>query len=388
MKKIASQLARLGADRTPCREHSESVFLTSSFIFDNAEQAAQKFSEPMSEYIYSRFSNPNIKTLSNRIAILEQAPAALTTASGMAAILSLIMGVCKSGDKILCSANVFGATVQLLSNFIAKFGVDVQYVYGDIDKWRQMMCPQTALLLIETPSNPTLEILDMASLAELARKHNAILAVDNCFCPGAQLPLQWGADVVIHSATKYLDGQGRVLGGAIAGSETLLHERIYPFLRCAGPSLSPFSAWVISRGMETLSVRLRAHCESALSLASWLEAQPQISQVLYTGLPSHPAHELAMRQQNNMGGGIIAIKLNGGRDEAWRFINALSCFSITANFGDVRSTITHPATTTHSRVSEEHRAACGIGDNLVRLSIGLEDVEDLREDLTIALASI
>jgi O-succinylhomoserine sulfhydrylase len=342
----------------------------------------------MAEYVYSRFSNPNIKTLNKRVATLESAEMALSTASGMSALLSVVMGVCKAGDSILCGGNVFGATVQLLSNTVRKFGVRVDYVFGGIDDWRQAMRPETTLLIVETPSNPMIEITDLAALADIAHQNDALLAVDNCFCPWGQRPLAWGCDLVIHSATKYLDGQGRVLGGAIAGSEKLLGERIYPFLRSGGPAISPFSAWTISRGMETLGLRMRAHCESALTLASWLETQPQVTRVLYTGLPSHPAQTLALQQQNGLGGGVITLQIKGGRDETWRFINALSCFSITANFGDVKSTVTHPASTTHSRAPEYARLRMGLTENWVRLSIGLEYVEDLREGLAQGLAAI
>ena len=382
-----TKLIREPKERTSRREHTEALFLTSSFMFDNAGQAAEMFEMPVAEYVYSRFSNPNVKTLNTRIAALEGAPAALSVSSGMSAILSIIMGVCESGSRIVCGGDVFGATVQLLSKSVSKFGVQVDYVFGGEDSWEKALQEPAALLILETPSNPVLGIVDIGKIAELAHKQGALLAVDNCFCPFGQKPLSLGADIVIHSATKYLDGQGRVLGGAIAGSEELLYEKIYPFLRSGGPALSPFNAWMISRGMETLPVRMRAHCESAAILAEWLMTQSQVEKVLYAGLPSHPGHELAMRQQNGLGGGMITILLRGGRKEAWRFIDALSMFSITANFGDVKSTVTHPATTTHSRLSDEHRRAVGIGENLVRLSVGLEDVEDLREDLARALAA-
>ena len=384
----ATELIRGGAERTGNREHSEAVFLTSSFVFDSAEHAAEQFARPAAEYVYSRFSNPNIKTLNRRVAALEGAESALSFSSGMAAILATVMGACKAGDSVLCGGNVFGATVSLLSNFIAKFNVRVDYVLGGTDEWQKAMRPETRLLILETPSNPLLDIADIAAIADIARRGDALLAVDNCFCPWAQRPLDWGADLVIHSATKYLDGQGRVLGGALAGGEEFLQEKIYPFLRSGGCALSPFSAWTIARGLETLPLRMPAHCKTAASLASWLETQSQVEKVLYTGLPSHPNHALAMRQQNNIGGGIVSLLLKGGRAEAWRFINALSPFSITANFGDAKSTVAHPATTTHARLSPEHRAAAGIGENLVRLSAGLEDENDLKEALTRALAAI
>lgn len=383
-----TKLVREQAARTANREHTEALFLSSSFIFDDAESAAQKFAAPMSEYVYSRFSNPNIKTLGARVAALEGAPAALCTASGMSAVLSSVMGLCKAGDTVLCGGEVFGATASLLSGFISKFGVNIKYVFGGADEWRKAAKEGASFFLLETPSNPMLGILDVAKIAEIAREKNAVLAVDNCFCPAGQKPLSLGADLVVHSATKYLDGQGRVLGGAVAGSEELVCERISPFLRAGGPALSPFNAWLVSRGMETLPQRMRAHCEAAMDLAEWLQTRPRLKKVMYTGLPSHPGNGLAMRQQSGMGGGIITLKLEGGRAEAWRFINGLKIFSITANFGDVKSTATHPETTTHSRVSEEHRARIGLTEDIVRLSVGLEDVEDLREDLEQALAAV
>ena len=387
-RRDATKLVRDAAARSAHQEHSEGLFLTSSFIFGSAEEAAEKFAQPVAEYVYSRFSNPNLKTLGERVAAMEGAETALCTASGMAAILSLVLGLCKAGDAILCGGNVFGATVQLLSNHLKKFGIHVDYVFGGTDNWRQAMRPTTRLLILETPSNPMMEVSDLSALSTLAHENGACLAVDNCFCPWGQRPLHWGCDVVIHSATKYLDGQGRVLGGIIAGSKELLHDKIYPFYRCGGPTMSPFSAWLIARGMETLPLRMRAHGQSALSLAAWLEKQPQVLQVLYTGLDSHPQKELAQKQQNGVGSGIITVVIAGGQPAAWRFINALSHFSITANFGDAKSTVTHPSTTTHSRVPEELRRRAGLAENIVRLSIGLEDVEDLREDLAQALAVV
>lgn len=386
--RLTTQLVRRTAARSVHREHAEGMFLTSSFIFDSAEQAAEKFALPHADYIYSRFSNPNIKTLCERMAALEEAPTALATASGMAAILATVLSVCKNGSHLLCGGEVFGSTIQLLSNHLVKFGVQVDYIFGDVGEWKTAMQKNTALLILETPSNPMLTISDIAQIAEIAHGGGALLAVDNCFCPFGQKPLTLGADLVIHSATKYLDGQGRVLGGMIVGAEELLYERIYPFLRCGGPALSPFNAWTISRGLETLPYRMRAHCQAASTLAHWLQTQPRIKKVLYAGLESHVGHELAMKQQSGLGGGIISILLEGGRAQAWRFINALTLFSITANFGDVKSTVTHPATTTHAKISAAHRAAAAIGDNLVRLSIGLEDIEDLQEDITRALAAV
>ena len=387
--KRSTALVRENAASSEFREHSQALFLTSSFTFDNAAQAAQMFSQPMADYVYSRFSNPTVKTLTHRAAVLEGAEMALATASGMSAILSLMMGVCKSGDHILCGASAFGATLQLLSEFFPKFGVQVQLLPGtNPAKWQRAMRDNTALLIVESPSNPTLEVADIAALATIAHKSGALLAVDNCFCPFAQQPLSLGADIVLHSATKYLDGQGRILGGIIAGNENLLRERIFPFLRCGGPAISPFNAWVAAKGLETLPLRMRAHSESALTIAKWLHKQKPVERVLHTGLDSHPGYALAMRQQSGLGGGIISFYAKGGKEAAWRFIDNLRLFSITANFGDAKSTVSHPATTTHAKVEESLREKLGIRDNLVRLSIGLEDANDLQTDLATALTKI
>lgn len=385
---LATSLVREGAGQSAFCEHSEALFLTSSFTFADAAEAAEKFALPMPDYVYSRFSNPTVKTLTKRAAAMEGAQSALATASGMSAILSLVMGVCKSGDHILCGASAFGATLQLLGGYFPKFGVQVQLLPGFCPtEWKKATRENTALMIVESPTNPTLEIADIAALADIAKGCGALLAVDNCFCPYAQRPLSLGADVVLHSATKYLDGQGRILGGIIAGSEELLSGRIFPFLRCGGPAMSPFNAWVAAKGLETLPLRMRAHSESALQIAEWLQGQKQVRRVLHTGLSSHPNHELAMRQQNNLGGGIVSFYVNGGgRDAAWRFIDNLRLFSITANFGDTKSTISHPATTTHAKVDKALRAKLGIDDNLVRLSIGLEDPQDLKTDIATALS--
>ncbi|MGI9338675.1 MAG: O-succinylhomoserine sulfhydrylase [Gammaproteobacteria bacterium] len=402
-RKTSTALVRESAGHSGFLEHSEALFLTSSFTFASAAMAAEKFALPMPDYVYSRFSNPTVKTLTRRAAAMEGAQMALATASGMSAILSLVMGVCKSGDHILCGASAFGTTLQLLGGFFPKFGVQVQFLPSVCpEEWRKAAKENTALMIVESPTNPTLEIADIAALADIARNcgkdGGALLAVDNCFCPFAQRPLSMGADVVLHSATKYLDGQGRILGGIIAGGEDLLQERIFPFLRSGGPAMSPFNAWVAAKGLETLPLRMRAHSASALQIAGWLQEQPQAERVLHTGLTTHPNHELAMRQQNGMGGGIISfyVKSGGkngksgqsGRAAAWRFIDNLHLFSITANFGDAKSTISHPATTTHAKVAPALREKLGINDNLVRLSIGLEDAEDIQNDIAAALAKI
>ena len=382
-------ILRESVGQTEFQEHAEIPFLTSSFTFRNAQAAADMFAAHGRGYIYSRFSNPTVATLNRRIALMEGAECALSTASGMAAILMTVMGICRSGDRIVCGENVFGSTIQLLSNIIAKFGVNIEYVADTtIDSWRRAACIDdcTALMLLETPSNPMHEVADISALAEVAAQAGAVLAVDNCLLAGIQRPLALGADLVIHSGTKYLDGQGRVLGGIVAGGESLLMDKLYPFLRTAGPAISPFNAWVLLKSMETLPLRMQQHAESALLLARWLEAQSSVRRVWYSGLPSHPAHELAMRQQSNVGGGLITFAVCGGREAAWRFIDALQCFSITANFGDTKSIVTHPATTTHSRLAPEVRARLGICDDVIRLSIGLESPAVLQADMAQAFA--
>jgi O-succinylhomoserine sulfhydrylase len=378
-------LIRENAAQTPFREHSEALFLTSSFTFANAEEAAKHFAKSGEGYIYSRFSNPTADTFCRRLAALEGAPFALATGSGMAAILAALVGACRAGDTVAASMHLFGATVQLLDIFAKRFAVKVVYIARP-EEWARVR--RAALFLAETPSNPLIEIADIGALAKAAHKAGARLAIDNCFCPATQRPLALGADLVIHSATKYPDGQGRVLGGAILGERDFLMENIYPFLRAAGPALSPFNAWVLLKGLETLPLRMKAHGEAALAIARWLEGRKKIRRVLYSGLDSHPARDLAMRQQNGNGGGIISLALAGGRAAAFRFINALRIFSITANFGDAKSTVTHPATTTHSRIPAAMRKKIGLGDNLVRLSIGLENPDDLKADLARALAAM
>lgn len=382
-----ADLLRANPGATEYREHAEAMYLTSSFTFTSAAQAAEYFATPGQDYIYSRFSNPTVAMLNQRVAVLEGAEFALSTASGMAALTAVIMGVCRQGDRVLCSAHVFGATIQLLSVHLAKFGIGVEYVAGyELEQWRQAAAGGAALMIIETPSNPMQEVLDMAGLAQIAADTGAVLLVDNCFCAGCQQPLQYGATLVMHSATKYLDGQGRVLGGVIAGPRELLMTAIYPYLRAAGPALSPFNAWVISKSLETLPLRMRAHSDSALQVAAWLEQQPAVAQVWHTALPSHPQHQLAMRQQGGLGGGLVTLRIKGGRDAAWRFIDALRCFSITANFGDAKSIVTHPATTTHQRLSPQEKQRIGLDDEIVRLSIGLEAADELIADIEQALS--
>ncbi|QDQ28399.1 O-succinylhomoserine sulfhydrylase [Chitinimonas arctica] len=372
---------RAGQERSQYGEHAEALYLTSSFVADNAAQAAARFVGEEPGYIYSRFTNPTVSLFQTRLAALEGAEAAVATASGMSAILALCMGHLKAGDHIVASASLFGASIQLFNTWLGKFGVTVSYVSAtDPAAWDAAVQAQTRLFFLETPSNPLTEVADIAAIAAIAHAHGALLAVDNCFCsPALQQPLSLGADLVIHSATKYIDGQGRVLGGAVVGSQALI-EPIYLFLRTAGPTLSAFNAWVLLKGLETLGLRMKAHCANALLLAQWLETRPEVGRVYYPGLPSHPQHALAMRQQSG-GGGIVSFELVGGKAAAWHLIDQVQLMSRTANLGDVKTTITHPYTTTHGRVTPAAKAAAGIGEGLVRISVGLEHIDDLKRDL-------
>lgn len=380
--KLDTLAVRAGIERSQFGEHSEALYLTSSFVFKSAAAAAARFSNQEPGNIYSRFTNPTVKVFEDRLAALEGAECCVATSSGMAAILSCVMGLLKGGDHIVCSAGVFGATVQLLGNIMKRFGVDTTFVSGtDIARWQAAVTPKTRMLYVETPSNPLTEVYDVTALSDVAKKAGALLVVDNCFCsPALQQPLALGADVVIHSATKYLDGQGRVLGGAVLGKRDVMYDGVLGFLRTAGPTLSAFNAWVILKGIETLGIRMQAQSASALQLARWLEEQPAIERVYYPGLPSHPQHALAMRQQKT-GGGIISFDVKGGRDAAWRIVDNTKLLSITANLGDTKTTITHPASTTHGRITPEARAAAGIGEGLLRVAVGLEAIEDLQTDL-------
>ncbi len=379
---LATLAVRAGQQRTAEGEQSEPIFATSSYVYQDAAQAAARFAGEEPGNIYSRFTNPTVRTFEQRLAALEGGESCVATSSGMAAILSLGMGLLQAGDHVVSSRSIFGSTVMLFNNYFRKFGVETSYVaLTDVSAWAQAIRPNTRLLFLETPSNPLMEVADIAALAELARARGCLLVVDNCFCtPALQQPLALGADIVIHSATKYLDGQGRCVGGAVVGDTERVGEQIYGFLRTAGPSMSPFNAWVFLKGLETLQLRMRAHSESALSLAQWLVQQKTVARVYYPGLPSHPQHALAARQQAAFGG-VLSFELKGGREEAWRFIDATRLLSITANLGDAKSTITHPASTTHGRLSEEARAAAGIGEGLIRISVGLEDLADIKADL-------
>jgi O-succinylhomoserine sulfhydrylase len=377
---------RAGTERSQFHEHSEAMFLTSSFVFDSAEQAAKRFIGEEPGNIYARFTNPTVTMFEQRLAALEGAEQCIATASGMSAILAACMGLLKAGDHVVASQTLFGATVNLFNNILKKFGVETTYVSAtDVAQWRAAVRPNTKLFFLETPSNPLTEISDIAAISAVAKACGAWLAVDNCFCtPILQQPLKLGADIVIHSATKYIDGQGRVLGGAVLGDKKLL-EGVYGFLRTAGPTMSAFNAWVFLKGLETLKLRMDAHGANALQLAQWLEAQPNVARVFYPGLPSHPQHELAMRQQKS-GGGIVSFEVKGGKEAAWRVIDNTQMLSVTANLGDTKTTITHPATTTHARIAPEARAAAGISDGLIRIAVGLEAVEDIQRDLARGLA--
>ena len=372
---------RAGIERSQFGEHSEALYLTSSFVFKSAAQAAERFAEREKGPIYSRFTNPTVKVFEERLAALEGAERCIATASGMSAILAMVMALLKSGDHVIVSHSVFGATVQMFNNIFKRFGLDSTFVSAtDVTAWQKAVQPNTRLLFLETPSNPLTEISDIPALAAVAKKSGALLAVDNCFCtPVLQKPLELGADIVIHSATKYLDGQGRVLGGAVLGRNEIC-EPVFGFLRTAGPTLSPFNAWVILKGLETLRIRVEAQSAGALELARWLEQQPRIERVFYPGLPSHPQHALAMKQQKS-GGGIVSFEVKGGRDAAWKVVDNTRLISITANLGDTKTTITHPASTTHGRISPEARAAAGVSDGLLRVAVGLEALDDLMADL-------
>ena len=377
---------RAGMDRTQHKEHSEALYLTSSFTFDSAEQAAARFSGEEEGNVYARFTNPSVTLFEERLAALEGAEDCIATASGMAAINAMIMANLSAGDHIVASSSMFGSTIQLLGNILPRFGIETTFVpLTDTAAWAAAVRPNTKLLFCETPSNPLTEVGDIRALAAIAHQHNVLLAVDNCFCtPILQRPMDLGADIVVHSATKYLDGQGRVLGGAVCASKAIV-EKIFIFLRTTGPTLSAFNAWVLGKGLETLSIRIQAQSASARALAQWLESHPSVERVYYPGLPSHPQHALAMEQQR-AGGAIVSFEVKGGKDAAWRVVNSCQLLSITANLGDTRTTITHPATTTHGRISPEARAAAGIHDNLLRVAVGLESVDDIRQDLERGLA--
>lgn len=373
---------RAGQRRTSEGEHSEPIFPTSSYVFGSAAEAAARFAGTQPGNIYSRFTNPTVRTFEQRLAALEGGAACVATASGMSAILATCLALLKQGDHLVSSRAVFGTTTVLFNNYLGRCGIETSFVpLADLDAWKAAIRPNTRMLFLETPSNPLTELGDIGALAELAHAHGCLLVVDNCFCtPALQKPLDLGADIVIHSATKYLDGQGRCVGGAVVGDAERVGKDVYGFLRTCGPTLSPFNAWVFLKGLETLSLRMRAHSANALALATWLESHPNVTRVYYPGLPSHPQHALAKAQQRDFGG-IVSFEVRGGQPAAWRVIDATRMLSITANLGDVKSTITHPATTTHGRLTPEQRADAGISDGLIRVAVGLEDIADIRTDL-------
>lgn len=373
---------RVGHARTAEGEHSEPIFATSSFVFGSAAEAAARFSGDSEGNIYSRFTNPTVRAFEQRLAALEGGEACVATASGMSAILATCMAMLQHGDHIVSSRSIFGSTTVLFDKYLARFGILTDYAaLSDIADWERLIKPNTRLLFVETPSNPLTELGDIKALADLAHANDCVLVVDNCFCtPALQQPLALGADIVIHSATKYLDGQGRAIGGAVVGDAKRVGEEVFGVLRTAGPTMSPFAAWIFLKGLETLSLRMQAHSANAQQLADWLVQQPRVSKVHYPGLSEHPQHALAKSQQKTPGG-IVAFEVDGGREAAWQVIDATRMLSITANLGDVKTTITHPATTTHGRLSVDQRAAAGISDGLIRVAVGLEDVGDIRDDL-------
>ena len=373
---------RAGVRRTEFNEHAEAMFLTSSFCFDSAAEAAEGFAHAEKGFIYSRFTNPTVAMFQDKLAAMEGGQACIATSSGMAAIMTVAMAHLQAGDHVVCSRSVFGATIQLFTTILGKFGIETTYVdMADLAAWQSAVKPNTKMFYLETPSNPLTEVGDIAAISKIAKSAGALCVVDNCFCtPALQKPLALGADVVIHSATKYLDGQGRVLGGAIVGTEEFVMGKVFPYVRTAGPTLSAFNAWVILKGLETLQLRMEKQSQTALELATWLEEQTAVERVFHPGLPSHPQHKVAMAQQS-MGGPILSFRLKGGKEAAWKVIDNTRLLSITANLGDTRSTITHPATTTHVRISQEARDAAGVVDGLVRIAVGLEHLDDIKADL-------
>ena len=379
---IATKGVRAGQVRTEFQEHSEALFLTSSFVFKNAKQAAARFAGEDQGMVYTRYTNPTVGMFQERLAALEGGESCVGTASGMSAILTTALVHLRSGDHVVCSNAVFGATIQLFNNILSRFGIETTYVSPTkVEEWERAVRPNTKLFFLETPSNPLTEVSDIPALSKIAKRAKALLAVDNVFCtPALQRPLELGADLVIHSATKYLDGQGRVIAGAVVGPKALVGEPMTAFLRTAGPTLSPFNAWVVLKGMETLELRMLAQSAAALELARWLEAHPAVARVFYPGLESHPQHALARRQQR-AGGSVVSFEVKGGRAAAWRVIDSTRLLSVTANLGDVKTTIIHPASTTHGRISPEARAAAGISEGLIRVAVGLEALSDLKEDL-------
>jgi len=374
---------RAGHRRTPENEHAEPIFATSSFVFDNAAQAAARFSGDEPGNIYARFTNPTVQLFERRLAALEGGESCVATASGMAAITAICIGFLSAGDHLVSSRSIFGTTTVLFDKYLTRFGIETSFVdLTDLESWKAAIRPNTRLLFVETPSNPLTEVADITELADLAHAHDCLLVVDNCLCtPALQKPLQLGADLIVHSATKYLDGQGRIVGGAVVGDQQRVGEEIFGVIRSTGPTMSPFNAWVALKGLETLSLRMKAHSDNALALAHYLSDHSQIERVYYPGLSSHPQYELAKKQQSGFGG-VLSFVVRGGREKAWSVIDHTSMLSITANLGDVKSTITHPATTTHARISDEQKVQTGIAEGLIRVAVGLESIEDIIADLT------
>ncbi|KAF3976886.1 MAG: O-succinylhomoserine sulfhydrylase [Methylococcales symbiont of Iophon sp. n. MRB-2018] len=379
---LETQAIRAGHNRTHEDEHSMPIFATSSYVFKSAEEAALRFTGKQAGNIYSRFTNPTVDVFEKRLALMEKGERCLAFSSGMAAIMAVGMGLLKSGDHVVSSRSVFGNIILLFQNYFAKFGVEADFVkLTEPSEWEAAIKPNTRFLFLETPSNPLVEIADIQVIADIAHKHGCLLVVDNVFCtPVLQKPLELGADIIVHSATKYIDGQGRCVGGAVIASDEIIENNIYPYLRTGGATMSPFNAWVFLSGLETLAVRMKAHCDSAFELAKWLELQPAIAKVYYPGLESHAQHKLAKQQQSHYGG-VVSFELKGGKEAAWKLIDATKMLSITANLGDVKSTITHPSTTTHGRLPPEVRAEVGIKESLVRISVGLENGDDIKKDL-------
>ena len=379
---------RTGHQRTGENEHSEPIFTTSSFVFDNASQAAARFSGDDPGNIYSRFTNPTVRTFEQRLAALEGGESCVATASGMAAIMAICIALLESGDHLVSSRSVFGTTTILFDRYLPRLGIETSLIdMTDLDAWKAAIRPNTRMLFIETPSNPLTEVADISELANLAHEQGCLLVVDNCFCtPALQRPLQLGADLIVHSATKYLDGQGRIVGGAVVGDQQRVGEEVYAAIRTTGPTMSPFNAWVATKGLETLSLRMKAHSENAIELARYLSDHTAIEKIYHLGLPSHPQYELAKKQQSGFGG-IVSFVVRGGREKAWRVIDNTSMVSITANLGDVKTTITHPATTTHGRVSDEIKAQTGISEGLIRIGVGLESIDDIIADLEQGLSA-
>jgi len=379
---------RAGQVRTHECEHGEPIFATSSYVFNSAAEAAARFGGESEGNVYSRYTNPTVRTFEDRLAALEGGEACAATSSGMAAIYAVAIAHLKAGDHVLCSASVFGSTIVLFEKFLRKFNVDIDYVdLLDLNDWQNKIRPQTKMLFLESPSNPLNDVADLAAIAGIAHNAGALFVVDNCFCtPALQQPLKLGADLVVHSATKYIDGQGRCMGGAVVGSAELI-EPVIGVLRSAGPTMSPFNAWVFLKGLETLALRMRVHSDNALALAQWLQAHPKVKKVNYCGLADHSGHELAKKQQR-MFGGVLSFEVEGGREEAWKVVDATRMISITANLGDAKTTITHPGTTTHGRLSEEERQKAGITQALLRVAVGLENVEDIKRDLAAGLDAL